>query len=181
MSGSQCSSISGTGSDMDSIQSSEINTSGLASSSNNTIDTEGVEATDLQSHKDTACPELERQDSSKSVQDNHHPRHENKQPKIIKKILTTLREESKFRGSNSPVRASRVKLNSPSNRERSSDDSKQSDISSSSRSSEVMSHESANASCEPMKRGHASPPLKHLVRIYGFLVLKALNPLLCVC
>jgi len=177
MSGSQCSSISGTGSDMDSIQSSEINTSGLASSSNNTIDTEGVEATDLQSHKDTACPELERQDSSKSVQDNHHPRHENKQPKIIKKILTTLREESKFRGSNSPVRASRVKLNSPSNRERSSDDSKQS----SSRSSEVMSHESANASCEPMKRGHASPPLKHLVRIYGFLVLKSLNPLLCVC
>ncbi|XP_066307494.1 serine/threonine-protein kinase Nek5-like [Miscanthus floridulus] len=162
MSGSQCSSISGTGSDMDSIQSSEINASGLASSSNNTIETEGAETTDLQSHKYTACPELERQDSSKSVQDNHHPRHENKQPKIIKKILTTLREESKFRESNYPVRASRVKLNSPSNRERSSDDSKQSDISSSSRSSEVMSHESANASCEPVKRGHASPPLKHL-------------------
>ncbi|KAJ1286354.1 hypothetical protein BS78_03G347000 [Paspalum vaginatum] len=167
MSGSQCSSISGTGSDMDSIQSSERNTSGLASSSSNTIDTEGAETTDLQSHKHTAAHELERQDSSKSMHNNQHPRHENKQPKIIKKILTTLREESKFRESNSPVRASRVKLNSPNNRERSSDDSKHSDISSSSRSSEVMSHESGNISCEPVKRepvkrGHTSPPLKHL-------------------
>ncbi|RLN22054.1 serine/threonine-protein kinase Nek5-like [Panicum miliaceum] len=143
MSGSQCSSISG--SDMDSIQSSERNTSGPASSSNNTIDTEGAESTDLQSHKDTAGPELERQDSSKSIHNNQHLRHENKQPKIIKKVLTTLREESKFRESSSPVRASRVKLNSPSNRERSSDDSKLSDISSSSRSSEVMSHESARS------------------------------------
>jgi len=161
MSGSQCSSISA--SDMDSIQSSERNTSGPASSSNNTIDTEGAESTDLQSHKDTAGPELERQDSSKSIHNNQHLRHENKQPKIIKKVLTTLREESKFRESSSPVRASRVKLNSPSNRERSSDESKHSDISSSSRSSEVMSHESARVSFEePVKRGQASPPLKHL-------------------
>ncbi|OEL30691.1 Serine/threonine-protein kinase Nek5 [Dichanthelium oligosanthes] len=154
MSGSQCSSISG--SDMDSIQSSERNTSGPASSSNNTIDTEGAESTDLQSHKDTAGPELERQDSSKPVRNNQHP-------KIIKKILTTLREESKFRESSSPVRASRVKLNSPSNREHPCDDSKHSDISSSSRSSEVMSHESARVSFEePVKRGQASPHLKHL-------------------
>ncbi|PUZ53818.1 hypothetical protein GQ55_5G080400 [Panicum hallii var. hallii] len=162
MSGSQCSSISG--SDMDSIQSSERNTSGPASSSNNTIDTEGAESTDLQSHKDTAGPEMERQDSSKSIHNNQLLRHENKQPKIIKKVLTTLREESKFRESSSPVRASRVKLNSPSNRERSSDSSKHSDISSSSRSSEVMSHESARVSFEEpvVKRGQASPPLKHL-------------------
>ena len=168
MSGSQCSSISA--SDMDSIQSSERNTSGPASSSNNTIDTEGAESTDLQSHKDTAGPELERQDSSKSIHNNQHLRHENKQPKIIKKVLTTLREESKFRESSSPVRASRVKLNSPGNRERSSDDSKHTDISSSSRSSEVMSHESARVSFEEsVKRGQASPPLKHLVRINVFL------------
>ncbi|KAG2602151.1 serine/threonine-protein kinase Nek5-like isoform X2 [Panicum virgatum] len=161
MSGSQCSSISA--SDMDSIQSSERNTSGPASSSNNTIDTEGAESTDLRSHKDTVGPELERQDSSKSIHNNQHLRHENKQPKIIKKVLTTLREESKFRESSSPVRASRVKLNSPGNRERSSDDSKHTDISSSSRSSEVMSHESARVSFEEsVKRGQASPPLKHL-------------------
>lgn len=172
MSGSQCSSISGTGSDIDSIQSSERNMSGLASSSNNTIDTEAAETPDLQNHKDTAGPELERQDSSKYVQDNQHPRHENKQPKIIKKMLTTLREDRKFRESNSPVRASRVKLNSPNNRERSSDDSKQSDISSSSRSSEVMSHESANVSCEPVKRGHTCPPLTHLVRMNVYLAQK---------
>ncbi|XP_062207551.1 serine/threonine-protein kinase Nek5-like [Phragmites australis] len=172
MSGSQCSSISG--SDMDGIQSSERNTSGLASSSNTTIDTEDAETTghvlikkcsrpdDLQSHKDTAGPELERQDSSKSIHINQHPKHESKQPKIIKKILTTLREESKFRESNSPVRAS-VKLNSPSNRECSSDNSKHnSKISSSSKSSEVMSHESEKVSCEPVKRGQASPPLKLL-------------------
>jgi NIMA (never in mitosis gene a)-related kinase 1/4/5 len=176
MSGSQCSSISG--SDMDSIQSSERNTSGPASSSNNTIDTEGAESTDLQSHKDTAGPEMERQDSSKSIHNNQLLRHENKQPKIIKKVLTTLREESKFRESSSPVRASRVKLNSPSNRERSSDSSKHSDISSSSRSSEVMSHESARVSFEEpvVKRGQASPPLKHLVRINVFSCAKLSFP-----
>ncbi|KAL6840267.1 hypothetical protein ACP4OV_030077 [Aristida adscensionis] len=173
MSGSQSSSISG--SDMDSIQSSDRNISGIASTSNNTVDTEGAESSDhmlvkkcsrpddLQGHKDTPGPELERQDSSKSNKINQHPRHENNQPKIIKRILTTLREESKFRESNSPVRASRIKLNSPSNRERLSDDSKHSsDVSSSSKSSEVMSQESAKLSSEPMKRGHASPALKHL-------------------
>ncbi|CAL4946441.1 unnamed protein product [Urochloa decumbens] len=163
MSGSQCSSISGSDMDSFSVQSSERNMSGPASSSNNTIDTEGAENTDLQNHNGTAGPELERRDSTKSVHDNQHPRHENKQPKIIKKILTTLREESKFRESSSPVRASRVKLNSPSNRERSSDDSKHSDISSSSRSSEVVSHEPARISFEePAKQGQASPLLKHL-------------------
>ncbi|XP_062226900.1 serine/threonine-protein kinase Nek5-like [Phragmites australis] len=179
MSESQCSSISG--SDMDSIQSSKRNTSGPASSSNNTIYTEGAETTDhmlvkkcsrpddLQSHKDTTGPELERQDSSKSIHINKHTRHESKQPKIIKKILTTLREESKFRESNSPVRANRVKLNSPSNRERSSDDSKHnSDNSSSSKSSEVTSHESSKVGREPVKRGQVSPPLKHLLPIVEY-------------
>ncbi|CAO1942395.1 unnamed protein product [Urochloa humidicola] len=160
MSGSQCSSISGCDMDSFSVQSSERNTSGPVSSSNNTIDTEGAENIDLQSHNGTAGTELDRQDSAKSVHNNQHPRHENKQPKIIKKIL---REESKFRESSSPVRGSRVKLNSPSNRERSSDDSKHSDISSSSRSSEVVSHEPARVSFEePAKRGQASPLLKHL-------------------
>jgi NIMA (never in mitosis gene a)-related kinase len=76
------------------------------------------------------------------------------------------------------VRASRVKLNSPSNRERSSDSSKHSDISSSSRSSEVMSHESARVSFEEpvVKRGQASPPLKHLVRINVFSCAKLSFP-----
>ncbi|CAO2172179.1 unnamed protein product [Urochloa humidicola] len=163
MSGSQCSSISGCDMDSFSVQSSERNASGPASSSNNTIDTEGAENIDLQSHNGTAGTELYRQNSTKSVHNNQHPRHENKQPKISKWILTTLREESKFRESSSPVRGSRVKLNSPSNRERSSDDSKHSDISSSSRSSELVSHELARVSFEePAKRGQASPLLKHL-------------------
>jgi NIMA (never in mitosis gene a)-related kinase len=96
-----------------------------------------------------------------------------KQPKIIKKILTTLREEtSKLRVNNSPLRASRVKLHPPSHRERSSDDSKQnSDVSSSSKSSEVTSHESGKVNCDTMKQIQASPPQKHLVRIHLFLVL----------
>ncbi|KAF8717103.1 hypothetical protein HU200_026216 [Digitaria exilis] len=163
MSGSQYSSISGSDMDSTSVQSSERNTSGPASSSNNTIDTEGAENTDRQNHNDTAGSELEKQDSSKSVHNNQHPRHENKQPKIIKKVLTTLREEGKFRESSSPVRASRAKLNSPSNRERTSDDSRHSDISSSSRSSEVVSHEPARVSFEEhVKRGQVSPHLKHL-------------------
>uniref|UniRef100_A0ACD5XAU1 Uncharacterized protein n=1 Tax=Avena sativa TaxID=4498 RepID=A0ACD5XAU1_AVESA len=176
MSGSQCSSISGTGSDMDSIQSSERTTSGLASSSNNTIDTESAEATnnglinrysiphDIKSHKDIASPELEKQNSSKSIHVDQRPKYASKQPKIIKKILTTLREEtSKLRANNSPLRASRVKLYSPGHRERSSDDSKQnSDISSSSKSSEVRSHESAKIDCDTVKLMQASPPPKHL-------------------
>jgi hypothetical protein len=75
------------------------------------------------------------------------------------------------------VRASRVKLNSPSNRERSSDDSKHSDVSSSSRSSEVVTHEPARLSCEePVKQGQASPLLKHLVRTFVLMI----NPLSCV-
>lgn len=177
MSGSQCSSISGTGSDMDSIQSSERNTSGLASSSNTTtIDTEDAEATDdvsvkrfstphdLKSCKNTARSNLERQDSCKSIHVDQHPKYVSKQPKIIKKILTTLREEtSKLRVHNSPLRASRVKLCPPSHRERSPDDSKHnSDISSSSKSSEVTSHESGKATFEPAKQIQESPPMKHL-------------------
>uniref|UniRef100_A0A0D9V851 non-specific serine/threonine protein kinase n=1 Tax=Leersia perrieri TaxID=77586 RepID=A0A0D9V851_9ORYZ len=173
MSGSQCSSISG--SDIDSIQSSERNMSGPSTSSNNTIDTEGAEVTDhvsaikcsrsddIRNNKETVGPELERQDSSKSIHVDQRTRNEIKQPKIIKKILTTLREESKLRQNNSPVRASRVKLNSPNNREQLSDDSKHSsDISSSSRSSEVTSRESTKVTCESVKRIQASPPLKHL-------------------
>lgn len=179
MSGSQCSSISCTGSDMDSIQSSERNTSGPASSSNNTtISTEGAEATedasvkscstprDLKSHKVMASPELERQDSPKSIHVDHRPKYGSKQPKIIKKILTTLREEtSKLRVNNSPLRASRVKVDSPSHREHLSDDSKcNSDISSSSKSSEVTSHASAKVNSDIVKQIQASPSLKHLVR-----------------
>ncbi|KAG8078570.1 hypothetical protein GUJ93_ZPchr0007g4448 [Zizania palustris] len=173
MSGSQCSSISG--SDLDSIQSGERNTSGPSSSSNNTIDTEGAEATDhvlvkkcsrpddIEGYKEIVGPELERQDSSKAIHADQKPRNEIKQPKIIKKILTNLREESKLRENNSPLRASRVKLNSPSSRERLSDDSKHSsDISSSSKSSEVTSHGSTKVTCEPFKQIQSSPPLKHL-------------------
>ncbi|KAM0917205.1 hypothetical protein ACQ4PT_009641 [Festuca glaucescens] len=176
MSGSQCSSISGTGSDLDSIQSSERNTPGIASSSNNTIDTEGAEATnnalvnrhstphDIKSHKDIASPELGRQDLSKAIHVDQHPKYVSKQPKIIKKILTTLREEtSRLRVNSSPLRASHVKLHSPSHRERSSDDSKHnSDISSSSKSSEVTSHESAKVNCDTVEQIQASPPPMHL-------------------
>ncbi|CAM0883721.1 unnamed protein product [Alopecurus aequalis] len=175
MSGSQCSSISCTGSDMDSIQSSERNMSGPASSSSNTIDTECAEATknvlvnryptsNDKSHKDIASPELERQDSSKSLHVDQHPKYVSKQPKIIKKILSTLREETnKLRVNNSPLRASRVKLHSPSHRERSSDDSKHSsDISSCSKSGEVTSHESTKVNCYTVKQIQASPPPKHL-------------------
>ncbi|VAH82134.1 unnamed protein product [Triticum turgidum subsp. durum] len=176
MSGSQCSSISGTGSDLDSIQSSERNTSGLATSSNNTtIGTEGAEATDdasvktcstprdLKSHKDIDSPELERQDSPKSIHVDQRPKYGSKQPKIIKKILTTLREEtSKLRVNNSPLRASRVKLHSPSHRELLSDDSEHNSVSSSVKSSEVTPHAPAKVNRDTVKHIQASPPLKHL-------------------
>nr|BAJ94411.1 predicted protein [Hordeum vulgare subsp. vulgare] len=176
MSGSQCSSISGTGSDLDSIQSSERNTSGLATSSNNTtIGTEGAEATDdasvktcstpreLKSRKDIDSPELERQDSSKSIHDDQRSKYGSKQPKIIKKILTTLREEtSKLRVNNSPLRASRVKLHSPSHRELLSDDSEHNSVSSSVKSSEVTPHAPAKVNRDTVKHIQASPPLKYL-------------------
>ncbi|KAF7024753.1 hypothetical protein CFC21_037051 [Triticum aestivum] len=176
MSGSQCSSISGTGSDLDSIQSSERNTSGLATSSNNTtIGTEGAEATDdasvktcstprdLKSHKDIDSPELERQDSPKSIHVDQRPKYGSKQPKIIKKILTTLREETnKLRVNNSPLRASRVKLHSPSHRELLSDDSEHNSVSSSVKSSEVTPYAPAKVNRDTMKHIQASPPLKYL-------------------
>ncbi|KAM3333954.1 hypothetical protein ACQJBY_028812 [Aegilops geniculata] len=176
MSGSQCSSISGTGSDLDSIQSSERNTSGLATSSNNTtIGTEGAEATDdasvktcstprdLKSHKDIDSPELERQDSPKSIHVDQRPKYGSKQPKIIKKILTTLREEtSRLRVNNSPLRASRVKLHSPSHRELLSDDSEHNSVSSSVKSSEVTPHAPAKVNRDTVKHIQASPPLKYL-------------------
>ncbi|KAG8054645.1 hypothetical protein GUJ93_ZPchr0001g32567 [Zizania palustris] len=158
--------------------SGERNTSGPSSSSNNTIDTEGAEATDhvsvkkcsrpddIKGHKETVRPELERHDSSKAIHADQRPRNDIKPPKIIKKILKNPREESKLRENNSPVGGSHVKINSPSSRERFSDDSKHSSDISSTKSSEVTSHESAKLTCEPVKRIQASPPLKHLSPVF---------------
>ncbi|OEL18527.1 Serine/threonine-protein kinase Nek4 [Dichanthelium oligosanthes] len=116
MSDSQSSSISS--SDIDSTQSSDRSTSGgTISTDRKTIDTGSVRNVDqamsdekcsapedLRGNKDSSSVQFKRQDSSKSIHVDHHPRTESKQPKIIEKIMTTLREESRLREINSPVR-----------------------------------------------------------------------------
>uniref|UniRef100_A0A0A9F1F9 Protein kinase domain-containing protein n=1 Tax=Arundo donax TaxID=35708 RepID=A0A0A9F1F9_ARUDO len=124
MSDSQSSSISS--SDIDSTQSSDRSTSGGATGTDRkTTDTVRVRDTyqvdsdekcappeDLRGNKEISSAKMKRQDSSKSIHVDHQPRAESKQPKIIEQIMTTLREESRLRESNSPVRAGGVKLSS---------------------------------------------------------------------
>ncbi|CAN6350869.1 unnamed protein product [Urochloa humidicola] len=116
MSDSQSSSISS--SDIDSTQSSDRSTSGgTTSTDRKTTDTGTVRDVDqvlsdekcstpkdLRGNKDNSTVQFKRQDSSKSIHVDHYPRTEIKQPKIIEKIMTTLREEGRLREINSPVK-----------------------------------------------------------------------------
>ncbi|KAL5202414.1 hypothetical protein ABZP36_013366 [Zizania latifolia] len=119
---SQSSSVSC--SDIDSIQSSDRSTSGGAASTDSKSNDIGsiqyadrddsdekcAIPEDLRGNKNISGAELKRQDSSKSIHQHH--RCESKQPKIIEKIMSTLREESRLRESNSAVRANGGKLTS---------------------------------------------------------------------
>ncbi|KAG8085728.1 hypothetical protein GUJ93_ZPchr0010g7783 [Zizania palustris] len=121
---SESQSSSNSCSDITSIQSSDRSTSGGAASTDskrNNIgsiqdadqadsDEKCTTPEDLRGNKNISGAELKRQDSTKS--EHQHYRGESKQPKIIEKIMTTLREESRLRENNSPVRASGVKLTS---------------------------------------------------------------------
>lgn len=177
MSESQSSSISG--SDIDSTQSSDRSTSGGAASTDSKavdigsiqdadrVDSDEKCATpeDLGGNKDISRVELKRQDSSKSI--HQHPRGESKQPKIIEKIMTTLREESRLRESNSPARASGVKLSSAVSNKDLADQSLEtsrsnSDVSHSSKSGDISSHGLANINDGCVNPVQASPPLKQL-------------------
>ncbi|KAL6841566.1 hypothetical protein ACP4OV_028709 [Aristida adscensionis] len=168
---SQSSSISG--SDIDSTQSSDRSTSGRAASTDrSTIDTgkfrdadhvdldeKCATPEDLRGNKDMSRTELKRQDSSKSIHVDHHPRIENKQPKIIEKIMTTLREESRLRELHSPVRANGVKLNSAlgnNNQPESSYISMPNGDMCGSKCGDILSHD------EHPNQVQASPPLKQL-------------------
>lgn len=116
MSDSQSSSISS--SDIDSTQSSDRSTScGTTSTDRKNNDTGNAQDVDqamsdekcstpedLRGNKDNSSVQFKRQDSSKSIHVDLHPRTESKQPKIIEKIMTTLREESRLREITSPVR-----------------------------------------------------------------------------
>lgn len=115
MSDSQSSSISS--SDIDSTQSSDRSTSGgTTSTDRKTVDTGNIQDADQVMSdekystpedlrcKDNSSIQFKRQDSSKSIHVDHPTRTESKQPKIIEKIMTTLREESRLREVNSPVR-----------------------------------------------------------------------------
>ncbi|KAG2619010.1 serine/threonine-protein kinase Nek4-like [Panicum virgatum] len=116
MSDSQSSSISS--SDIDSTQSSDRSTScGTTSTDRKNNDTGNAQDVDqamsdekcstpedLRGNKDNSSVQFKRQDSSKSIHVDLQPRTESKQPKIIEKIMTTLREESRLREITSPVR-----------------------------------------------------------------------------
>ncbi|KAF0925545.1 hypothetical protein E2562_017156 [Oryza meyeriana var. granulata] len=179
---SQSSSISC--SDIDSTQSSDRSTSGGAASTDskpNDIrsiqdadrddsDEKYVTPEDLRGNKNIYCTELKRQDSSKSVQ---HHRGESKQPKIIEKIMTTLREESRLRESNSPVSSSIVKLTSAvsnKNQEEQLSESSRphSGVSYSSKFGDISSNGRTNTSDEcvdPVQLKQLSPNVEHCPKI----------------
>jgi NIMA (never in mitosis gene a)-related kinase len=173
MSDSQSSSISS--SDIDSAQSSDRSTSGgTTSTDRKTIDTasiqdvdqvksdeNGATPEDLRGNKDNCSVQFKRQDSLKSIHVDHHPRPESKQPKIIEKIMTTLREESRLREINSPVRggvkpssglSSNNQVEQPLQVSRTN-----SDMPCSLKSGNILSHD------EHVNEVEASPPLKQLV------------------
>ncbi|KAM3404350.1 hypothetical protein ACQJBY_007444 [Aegilops geniculata] len=175
MSESQSSSMSS--SDIDSTLSSDRSTSGgAASTDTKVIDTQSVHDVDRDdSDEKCATPEdlrgnkdLKRQDSSKSI-DQHH-RGESKQPKIIEKIMTTLREESRLRESSTPARTRGVKPSSAvSNKneaEQPSDTSRfNNNASCRSRSGDDSSHGLVSTNDGCVNSVQASPPSKQLLPI----------------
>ncbi|KAM3410738.1 hypothetical protein ACQJBY_002770 [Aegilops geniculata] len=175
MSESQSSSMSS--SDIDSTLSSDRSTSGgAASTDTKVIDTRSVHDVDRDdSGEKCATPEdlrgnkdLKRQDSSKSI-DQHH-RGESKQPKIIEKIMTTLREESRLRESSTPARTRGVKPSSAvSNKneaEQPSDTSRfNNNASCRSRSGDDSSHGLVSTNDGCVNSVQASPASKQLLPI----------------
>ncbi|VAH07845.1 unnamed protein product [Triticum turgidum subsp. durum] len=175
MSESQSSSMSS--SDIDSTLSSDRSTSGgAASTDTKVIDTRSVHDVDRDnSDEKWATPEdlrgnkdLKRQDSSKSM-DQHH-RGETKQPKIIEKIMTTLREESRLRESSTPARTRGVKpssaVSSKNEAEQPSDTSRfNNNASCRSRSGDDSSHGLVSTNDGCVNSVQASPPSKQLLPI----------------
>ncbi|CAM0955317.1 unnamed protein product [Alopecurus aequalis] len=180
MSESQSSSISS--SDIDSTQSSDRSTSGGAGSTDMKVaDTRSIYDADRddsdekcttpednRGNKDISHVQLKRQDSSKSI--DQHPRGESKQPKIIEKIMTTLREESRLRESSTPARTRVVKLSSAvtnkNEADQSSDTSRfNSNAAYRSKSGDDSSHALANTNNGCTNSVQASPPLKQLLPI----------------
>ncbi|XP_066365938.1 serine/threonine-protein kinase Nek4-like isoform X2 [Miscanthus floridulus] len=172
MSDSQSSSISS--SDIDSAQSSDRSTSGgTTSTDRKTIDTasirdadqgksdeNGAAPEDLRGNKDNGSVQFKRQDSLKCIHVDHHPRPESKQPKIIEKIMTTLREESRLREINSPVRGGVKPSSGLSNNNQVEQPLEVSRTNSampcSLKSGNILSHD------EHVNEVEASPPLKQL-------------------
>ncbi|RLM98704.1 serine/threonine-protein kinase Nek4-like [Panicum miliaceum] len=172
MSDSQSSSISS--SDIDSTQSSDRSTScGTTSNDRKTNDNGNARDVDqamsdekcsppedLRGNKDNYSVQFKRQDSSKSIHVDLHPRTESKQPKIIEKIMTTLREESRLREINSPVRGGIKPSTGLSNNNQVEHplqvSGTNSDMPCSLKSGNILSHD------EHANQVEASPPLKQL-------------------
>ncbi|KAK3135450.1 hypothetical protein QOZ80_5BG0419050 [Eleusine coracana subsp. coracana] len=169
MSDSQSSSISS--SDIDSIQSSDRSTSGGAASIDRKIidagsvrddsDEKCATPEDLRGNKEISSTQFRRQDSSKSMHVDHHPRIESKQPKIIEQIMTTLREESRLRETNSPFRGGGVRLSSGVDNNNEAEHPSQvsrtnSGISYGLKSGDILCRD------EHLNQVEASPPLKQL-------------------
>ncbi|KAF8719633.1 hypothetical protein HU200_024374 [Digitaria exilis] len=160
MSDSQSSSISS--SDIDSNQSSDRSTSGgTTSTDRKTVDTGNVRDADQVICKDSSSIQFKRQDSSKSIHVDHPTRTESKQPKIIEKIMTTLREESRLREVNSPVRGGIKPISGLGNSNQVEQPlqvsrTTNSDMPRTLKSGNMLSHE------EHVSQGEASSPMKQL-------------------
>lgn len=123
MSDSQNSSISG--SDMDSLHSSERNTSGFTCNSDNKMaesdsastDDVGFDSNSIELQPDVADPHPPHAKGGHGIDNIEAQRHANqrrrvepKQPRTVRNVLVALKEEEKVRESSSPLRGSRVKL-----------------------------------------------------------------------
>lgn len=179
LSESQNSSISS--SDKDSLQSSEKNLSGLALncghkevekdtfSNGVTSDSNMVPSQDVRGDCNVSKMDMERQDSSKSLNVEQLPNVKYQQPKTVKNVMVALKEEGKVREGGSSARASHVKIGGTQNHKTDTEPPPRSNRPTCSSSSstkpnvEVLASESVENNCDSTKRMPASHPLKHLV------------------
>ncbi|KAJ0972747.1 hypothetical protein J5N97_020706 [Dioscorea zingiberensis] len=189
MSESQNSSISSC--DKDSLQSSGKNSSGLVSNGDQKAVETDTASTDDGVVSDSYCIQLQpvvqqqsdpaakprlsnaekRPDTSKPSHIDADPKTEPKQPKTVKNILTTLKEQGKLRENISPIRGTRVKAGGLSNHKTNVEPSpkvpKPSSASSSSSKSNPDEPGAApvKANSDSAKRPQPSATLKHLLAV----------------
>lgn len=119
---------------------------------------------------DRSTIKTDEQEVTKPFHDEHRPKVESKQPKIIKNILMALKEEGKVRENSSPMRGNRLKVvgvtSQKTNTEALPKAPKPSVVPSGFKSNIDTSTVPAKGNCDSVKRIPGSHPLKHQVKIF---------------